>query len=135
MFKFFEDGLVGGDLHFFFGLVENDFLLDECDDVGEEVVKDESAGEVNHDEEEHDWHHGTHLSGSHVVDFGLVDFFAFASFFHKLTEAFALDLAGRTELFRGEVLNKAGGDSEEESEASTPRSEAWGGFKVDETEE
>ena len=135
MFKFFENSFVGGDFHFFFRLVQNDFLLNKGDEVGEEVVKNESAGEVNHDDEKHDGHHRTHLGGGHIVDFGLVEFFTFAGFLHELAEAFALGLARRAKLFGGEILNKTGEDGEEEREDGGWASEAWVGLKVDEAKE
>ena len=75
------------------------------------------------------------MGGGHVVDFCLVDFFSFAGFFHELAETFALSLAGGAELLGSQVLDKAGGDSKEEGEASAPRSETWVWFEVNDAEE
>ena len=135
MFKFFENGLVGRDFHFLFGLIEDNFLLGKGNDVTQEIIKNEGAGEVNHDDEEHDRHESTHLGRSHIVDFCLVELFALAGLFHELAETFTLGLTRGAKLLRGEILDETSKDGEEEGEDGTGASEAWVRLEVDDTKE
>ena len=106
MFKLAQDGAVGGDFHFLLGFIEDNFLLNKGDDVGQEIIKHQRTGEVYHDEEEHNRHHVGHLGGREVVDFCLVGLLAMASFFHDFAERFGFGLSGRSLLAGDKILRE-----------------------------
>ena len=134
--EFADDALIGGALHFVATAREDDFLLDAGHEVADEIVENEGAWEVDHDEKHHDGHNFGHLAGHDGVELGLIGFFAVGGVFHDLAEG-----AGFLGLFGGEllagdpVLDEGGGDGEGEEDEGAHGGEARFEVEFDETEE
>lgn len=134
-FEFFDEALVGNFLHLVGFLVENVFLLETGHKITKEIVENESAGEIDHDEEHHNRHHIGHLASHNLVKLGLVRFFAVGGFFHDLAESLGfLRLFRRELLARNPELRKGRTEREEEHDEGTNRSKARLRVEVNEAE-
>ena len=95
-------------------------MLDAGHKVADEIVEDEGAGEVDHNQEHHQGHNFGHLAGHHGVELGLVGLLAVGGVFHDLAEG-----AGFLGFFGGElltgnpILGEGGGEGEGEQDEGT----------------